>query len=121
MADDLERPGEDAEHEVPPHAAPPSIWPFAFALGIAVALIGLVISWPVAAIGGAIALVFGFLWIRDATHKTEAEGGRPWPERIEMSAEIRDLVDRRWGEYGIERDDAGNGRISKDLRRKLRL
>ena len=77
MADDLERPGGDAEHEAPPHAAPPSIWPFAFALGIAVALIGLVISWPVAAIGGAIALVFGFLWIRDATRRCVTAASPP--------------------------------------------
>ena len=37
----------------------------------------------------------------DATHKLESEGARPWPERIVMSEEIRALVDRRWGEYGI--------------------
>lgn len=37
----------------------------------------------------------------DATHKWESEGARPWPEPIVMSAEVRDLVDRRWEEYGI--------------------
>src|SRR5919198_1671577 len=37
----------------------------------------------------------------DATHKWESEGARPWPERIEMSAEVRDLVDRRWGDDGM--------------------
>jgi 4-hydroxy-3-polyprenylbenzoate decarboxylase len=37
----------------------------------------------------------------DATHKWASEGARPWPERIEMSAEVRALVDRRWEEYGI--------------------
>ena len=37
----------------------------------------------------------------DATHKGPAEGTRPWPEEIEMSAEVRSLVDRRWQEYGI--------------------
>ena len=42
----------------------------------------------------------------DATHKLEAEGGRPWPERIEMTAEVRELVDRRWAEYGF---GAGSG------------
>jgi 4-hydroxy-3-polyprenylbenzoate decarboxylase len=41
----------------------------------------------------------------DATHKWENEGARPWPGRIEMSAEVRDLVDRRWAEYGL----GGNG------------
>jgi 4-hydroxy-3-polyprenylbenzoate decarboxylase len=40
----------------------------------------------------------------DATHKWESEGARPWPERIEMSPEVRQTVDRRWREYGIPVD-----------------
>ena len=74
MADDLERPGGDAEPEAPPHAAPPSIWPFAFALGIAFALIGLVISWPIAAIWGAIEGILYLVmrkgyWSVDSKHR----------------------------------------------------
>jgi 4-hydroxy-3-polyprenylbenzoate decarboxylase len=46
----------------------------------------------------------------DATHKWESEGARPWPERIEMSREVKDAVDGRWGEYGIPVDAAQNGR-----------
>jgi len=38
----------------------------------------------------------------DATEKGPLEGTRPWPEEIVMSDEIRDLVTRRWGEYGVE-------------------
>ena len=56
----------------------------------------------------------------DATHKWETEGARPWPERIEMTPEVRDLVDSRWDEYGIEPDVAGNGGISRVLRQTLR-
>ncbi|HLG07679.1 MAG TPA: menaquinone biosynthesis decarboxylase [Gaiellaceae bacterium] len=37
----------------------------------------------------------------DATHKLPAEDARPWPEEIVMSDEIRDLVTRRWAEYGL--------------------
>ena len=37
----------------------------------------------------------------DATHKGLDEGTREWPEEIFMSDEIRELVDRRWAEYGI--------------------
>src|SRR5437868_8704457 len=37
----------------------------------------------------------------DATAKWVEEGARPWPEEIEMTPEIRALVDRRWSEYGI--------------------
>jgi 4-hydroxy-3-polyprenylbenzoate decarboxylase len=38
----------------------------------------------------------------DATAKSPAEGAREWPPEIEMSAEIKALVDRRWAEYGID-------------------
>jgi 4-hydroxy-3-polyprenylbenzoate decarboxylase len=37
----------------------------------------------------------------DATAKLPEEGAREWPPEIEMSPEVRDLVDRRWGEYGL--------------------
>jgi 4-hydroxy-3-polyprenylbenzoate decarboxylase len=37
----------------------------------------------------------------DATHKSPEEGAREWPEEITMSAEVRELVTRRWDEYGI--------------------
>src|ERR671919_1034038 len=37
----------------------------------------------------------------DATHKGPDEGTREWPEEIAMSDHVRELVDRRWGEYGL--------------------
>jgi Rieske Fe-S protein len=48
-----------------PHAPPPSLWPVGFAVGIAILLTGVVVGWFVAAIGAALALIFGFLWARD--------------------------------------------------------
>jgi 4-hydroxy-3-polyprenylbenzoate decarboxylase len=61
----------------------------------------------------------------DATSKWVEEGARPWPEEIDMSAEIRDLVDRRWSEYGLEESVPGarNGAVGKterSLRQLLR-
>jgi 4-hydroxy-3-polyprenylbenzoate decarboxylase len=60
----------------------------------------------------------------DATAKWPEEGARPWPEEIEMSPEIRDLVDRRWDEYGIESvpgaRNGGVGKTSRSLRQLLR-
>jgi 4-hydroxy-3-polyprenylbenzoate decarboxylase len=60
----------------------------------------------------------------DATHKGPAEGTREWPPEIEMTPEVKELVDSRWSEYGIPLDtSAGNGRISQSprpLRRLLR-
>jgi 4-hydroxy-3-polyprenylbenzoate decarboxylase len=38
----------------------------------------------------------------DATAKGPLEGTREWPPEIEMSDEIRELVDRRWAEYGLK-------------------
>ena len=49
----------------PEHPPGQSVWPIGFAIGIACVLVGLVISWWVVAIGGAIALVFGALWLSD--------------------------------------------------------
>ena len=67
-----------------PHVPGPSLWPIGFAVGIACILVGLVVSWLVAAVGAVIALVFGFLWIRDVTgeyrgepHAAEAEPAAP--------------------------------------------
>jgi 4-hydroxy-3-polyprenylbenzoate decarboxylase len=38
----------------------------------------------------------------DATRKWPGEGQiREWPAELEMSAEVRALVTRRWGEYGL--------------------
>jgi 4-hydroxy-3-polyprenylbenzoate decarboxylase len=60
----------------------------------------------------------------DATHKSPAEGAREWPDEMDMTEEIRELVDRRWDEYGIGLDaDASNGamrHISRPLRQLLR-
>jgi 4-hydroxy-3-polyprenylbenzoate decarboxylase len=60
----------------------------------------------------------------DATHKGLEEGTREWPPEIEMTPEVKQLVDERWSEYGIALDTtAGNGRISQSprpLRRLLR-
>ncbi len=57
----------------------------------------------------------------DATAKSPAEGAREWPPEIEMDVATKELVDRRWSEYGIETDpSAANGRIRQSSRRLLR-
>src|SRR5437870_7644904 len=60
----------------------------------------------------------------DATHKGPAEGAREWPPEIEMAPAMKELVTRRWAEYGIALDaSAGDGRIrqsSGPLRQLLR-
>ena len=80
MADELERPGNDADtHDGEPHLPSPSIWPFGFAAGVALVLVGLIVSWAVAAVGAAITVVFAFLWIREATREVR---GAPPPEEV---------------------------------------
>jgi 4-hydroxy-3-polyprenylbenzoate decarboxylase len=60
----------------------------------------------------------------DATHKSPAEGAREWPPEIDMSDDVKQLVDRRWSAYGIELGGAAaDGRIrqsSGPLQRLLR-
>jgi len=82
-----EQPSPDTEQESlheEPHLPPPTLWPIGFAIGVVVALVGLVINPTlISPIGGAIAIVFGFLWARDATAELR---GRPIvvePERRE--------------------------------------
>ena len=60
-----------------PQLPSPSIWPVGFAVGIVCLLVGLVISWWVAALGAGLALVFGFLWARDVATR---ESAAPAPE-----------------------------------------
>jgi Rieske Fe-S protein len=56
-----------------PHAPGPSLWPIGFAIGIACLLVGLVISWIVAAIGLVIAAACGILWAREVTREVRDE------------------------------------------------
>ena len=56
----------------------------------------------------------------DATHKGPEEGTRPWPPEIEMTDEVRRLVDERWAEYGLGVTADGDGRRAGALRQLLR-
>jgi Rieske Fe-S protein len=77
-----------------PHVPPPTLWPIGFAIGVAVLLVGLIINplW-IGVIGGVIAIVFGFLWARDATSELR---GQP----IVVEPERRDLVEAGAGQAG---------------------
>jgi 4-hydroxy-3-polyprenylbenzoate decarboxylase len=57
----------------------------------------------------------------DATAKGPLEGTREWPPEIEMSGEIRALVDSRWAEYGLGSvPPTPNGAMRQSSRRLLR-
>jgi Rieske Fe-S protein len=70
------------KHAGRPHLPGPSLYPIGFAAGIACVLVGLIVNPKlVASIGGAIAVLFGFLWARDATKDYRGEPEPIEPER----------------------------------------
>ncbi|HKU56365.1 MAG TPA: Rieske 2Fe-2S domain-containing protein [Gaiellaceae bacterium] len=83
-----EQPSPDTEQESlheEPHLPPPTLWPIGFAIGIVVVLVGLVIDPElISSIGAAIAIVFGFLWARDATAELRGHALVVEPERRGM-------------------------------------
>jgi Rieske Fe-S protein len=57
-----------------PHLPAPTLWPIGFAIGIVVALVGLIVNLTlITPIGVGIAIVFGFFWARDATREMRGE------------------------------------------------
>ena len=55
----------------------PSLWPAGFAIGVACALIGLVVSVPVLILGLLVSLVFGILWVRESARQPSAAAAAP--------------------------------------------
>ena len=70
-----------------PHLPGPSLWPIGFAVGVACLLLGLVISWIVAAIGAVLAVVFGLLWARDVTSEVRGDVPHVEPETRALAAQ----------------------------------
>ena len=56
------------EHRDEPHAPQTSLWPLGFAIGVACILVGLIVSFAAIVVGAILALVFGFLWVRELAH-----------------------------------------------------
>jgi Rieske Fe-S protein len=82
-----------------PHLPPPSLWPIGFAIGIACILTGIVVSTIVAAVGAVIAIVFGFLWIRDVTRPVRTPAPEVEQERREEYVAITPAEDDEPAEY----------------------
>ncbi|MGH3011758.1 MAG: ubiquinol-cytochrome c reductase iron-sulfur subunit, partial [Gaiellaceae bacterium] len=68
----------------------PTIWPFAFAGAVALILLGLIVNLWATVIGVILAVVFGFLWIRQVTREVRGE-----PEPVEapepVTAELAEV------------------------------
>jgi Rieske Fe-S protein len=81
------------------HLPPPSLWPLGFAVGIACVLTGIVVSTIVAVVGAVIAIVFGFLWLRDVTKPVRTAAPAVEPERRETYVAITPAEDDEPAEY----------------------
>jgi len=77
---------DESNQSEDPHVPSPSLWPIGFAVGIAVLLVGLIVNplW-ISTIGGAIAVVFGVLWAREATSELRGTPVTIEPERRELA------------------------------------
>jgi Rieske Fe-S protein len=77
----------EPQHGDRPHLPGPSLYPIGFAAGVACILVGLIVNpLVVAPIGAALAIVFGFLWARDATTAYRVPPEPIEPERREVPA-----------------------------------
>src|SRR5262249_48858000 len=77
----------EPQHGDRPHLPGPSLYPIGFAAGVACILVGLIVNPKlIAPIGAVIAIVFGFLWARDATKDYRHEPEAIEPERGEPAA-----------------------------------
>jgi len=55
----------------------PSLWPAGFAVGVACALVGLVVSVPILVLGLVVSLIFGVLWVTDSSRRASAPAAEP--------------------------------------------
>ena len=76
----------EPQHGDRTHLPGPTLYPIGFAAGVACILVGLIVDPKIVApIGGAITIVFGFLWARDATKDYRGEVEPVEPERREVA------------------------------------
>jgi Rieske Fe-S protein len=81
----MSEPEQDSHDES--HQPSPTVWPIGFAIGIAVILVGLIINpmW-ISTTGVLIAVIFGFMWAREATSELRGGAEHVEPERRELAA-----------------------------------
>ena len=70
---------DQAEHDPKTHAPGNSLWPIGFAIGVAVALVGLLVSWWIVAVGVVVLAFFAAAWVYDVSRERK-------PKPVEMPA-----------------------------------
>jgi Rieske Fe-S protein len=99
----------EPQHGDRPHLPGPSLYPIGFAAGVACILVGLIVN-PrlIAPIGAVIAVVFGYLWARDATKEYRGEPEPVEPERREVAPTAEaPAVPAHQGEAAMPEPDPG--------------
>jgi Rieske Fe-S protein len=95
----MERPNGDR------HLPGPSLYPIAFAAGVACILVGLIVSpLVIAPIGAGVAVFFGYLWARDATMDYR---GAPEPIEPEGAEPAAPPIPAREGEAAMPEPEPG--------------
>jgi Rieske Fe-S protein len=90
------------------HLPAPTLYPVGFAAGIACVLVGLIVSPTIIApIGGAIAIVFAFLWVRDATRDYRGVPEPIEPERREAGLGDAPAIPAQQGEAALPLPEPG--------------
>jgi len=98
----------EPQHEDRPHLPGPSLYPIAFAAGVATILVGLIVNPKIVApIGAAIAIVFGFLWARDATMQFRGAPEPIEPERREPAPAHAAPIPAHHGEAAMPEPEPG--------------
>ena len=78
------------------HVPAPSLLPVAFAIGLVIVLVGLIISnWIAVGIGAVIAFAFGGVWIRDLSTSRAEEAEPPPPPSKQVGASTSATTARR--------------------------
>ena len=118
MADELDRPGRGVESHGPRRICPSPV-------DLAVRLRARRraraprpdrLSWPIAAIGAVIAVVFGFLWIREATREVRGEPAAA----AARAASAEEEAEERRGRGALSAQRLPRGRDARDRRRDRR-
>jgi Rieske Fe-S protein len=98
----------EPQHGDRPHLPGPSLYPIAFAVGVACILVGLIVSpLVIAPIGAGIAVFFGYLWARDATMEYRGTPEPIEPERAEPALPTAPPIPAHEGEAAMPEPEPG--------------
>jgi Rieske Fe-S protein len=98
----------DPVEQEEPHLPAPTIGPVGFALGVVVVLVGLIVNplW-ISSIGGAITVIFAFVWAREATAELRGRHVAAEPEQREAGVGDAAALPANVGEAAMPAPEPG--------------